>query len=438
MTGKKLVMLIGGTRPEAIKLAPVIWGLDETGVEYIFVWSGQHYDYEMSRVFFEELKLPEPVLDLDVGSGTHAEQTAKAIIGIENAIKKLNPSVVVAQGDTNTVAAAALASAKTLTPFAHVEAGLRSWDRTMPEEINRVLADALAQHCFAPTELAAINLMHEGIPIRKIHVTGNTIVDAVHRYITESRERRKSLLTQLNLGEREYAIATIHRQENISNPEKLGNIAKALATIAEEVPVIFPLHPRTRKTLENLNLTSKLTEKGVLPLNPLGYFEFLGLLDASLLVLTDSGGVQEEAYILGIPTLTLRYNTERPETVLSGINKLVGTDTETIVKEAKATLENRGEIIERWRSMQGLLGKGDAGARIAKILAENLEEGVDSIDSREDPFITYAMVSPENVPWQDIVAIYDERGFATVTAEKARVAVVRASHTRLKALAGAD
>jgi UDP-N-acetylglucosamine 2-epimerase (non-hydrolysing) len=430
-------MVVGGTRPEAIKLAPVIWGLEEAGVEYVFVWSGQHYDYEMSRVFFEQLKLPEPALDLEVGSGTHAEQTAKAMLGIENAVKKLKPSVVVAEGDTNTVAAAALASAKTLTPFAHVEAGLRSWDRTMPEEVNRVVADALAQLCFAPTELAAINLMHEGVPLRKIHVTGNTIVDVVHRYIGVARERRETLLTQLNLEEREYAIATVHRQENVSNPERLASIAKALARIAEEVPVVFPLHPRTRRALEELNLAAKLAEKGVRLLNPLGYFEFLGLLDASLLALTDSGGVQEEAYILGVPTLTLRYNTERPETVLSGINKLAGTDADTIAREAKVALEKRDEIIEKWRRMQGLLGKGDAGARIAKILAEHLEERVDSIDSREDPYITYAAVALEKAPWGDAVALYDEKGLATANAERARTVVVRAPFTRLKALAGA-
>lgn len=436
MAGKGPVMVVGGTRPEAIKLAPVIWGLEEAGVEYVFVWSGQHYDYEMSRVFFEQLKLPEPALDLEVGSGTHAEQTAKAMLGIENAIKKLKPSVVVAEGDTNTVAAAALASAKTLTPFAHVEAGLRSWDRTMPEEVNRIVADALAQLCFAPTELAAINLMHEGIPLRKIHVTGNTIVDVVNRYIGVARERRETLLTQLNLEEREYAIATVHRQENVSDSGRLASIAKALARIAEEVPVVCPLHPRTRRALEELNLAAKLAEKGVRLLNPLGYFEFLGLLDASLLALTDSGGVQEEAYILGVPTLTLRYNTERPETVLSGINKLAGTDADTIVREAKTALEKRDEIIEKWRRMQGLLGKGDASARIAKILAEHLEERVDSIDSREDPYITYAAVAPEKASWGDAVALYDEKGLATANAEKARVVVVRAPLTRLKALAG--
>ena len=426
MAGKGLILIVGGTRPEAIKLAPVIWGLEEAGVNYVFVWSGQHYDYEMSKVFFEQLKLPEPLLDLGVGSGTHAEQTAKAMVGVESAIKKLKPAIVVAQGDTNTTAATALASAKTLTPFAHVEAGLRSWDKTMPEEINRVLADALAELCFAPTELAAVNLMHEGVPLRKIHVTGNTIVDVVHRYIGVARQRREHLLAQLDLEERGYAIATVHRQENVSSAERLSSIARGLAEIAEEVPVVFPLHPRTRKALEELNLMKTLAEKGVRLLGPLGYFEFLGLLDASLLVLTDSGGVQEEAYILGVPTLTLRYNTERPETVLSGINRLVGTNAKTIVKEAKMVLERRSEIIERWRRLQGLLGKGDAGTRIAKILAEHLEDSVNSFDSRVDPYITYAAVNAEKAPWEDAVALYDEKGLATANPRKARTVVVRA------------
>jgi len=423
-------MIVAGTRPEAIKLAPVFWWLDKLGVDYVFVWSGQHYDYEMSKVFFEQLKLPEPVVDLDVRSGTHAEQTAKIMVGLEKVMDMYRPAVVVAQGDTNTVVATALTAAKKFVPFAHVEAGLRSWDRTMPEEINRVIADAIAQLCFAPTALAAINLMHEGVQLSRIHITGNTIVDVVHRYRDIATEEREETLKELGLQPYSYVLVTIHRQENTDNTERLQNLVKSLAKISRRIPVLFPAHPRTVNKLRDLGLLESLRE--VRMLKPLDYFRFLGLLRYASLVLTDSGGVQEEACILKVPTLTLRYNTERPETVLAGINKLVGTEEEKIVTATLDTLERRDEIVKHARNCEDFLGRGDAGEKIAKILA-NVDVEVPTADTRTDPYITYAILNipPSNCDNCELIAIYGNAGLAVEDATKARKFLVRGPLTKL-------
>lgn len=423
-------MIVAGTRPEAIKLAPVFWWLDKLGVDYVFVWSGQHYDYEMSKVFFEQLKLPEPVVDLDVRSGTHAEQTAKIMIGLEKVMDMYRPAVVVAQGDTNTVVAAALTAAKKFVPFAHVEAGLRSWDRTMPEEINRVIADAIAQLCFAPTALAAINLMHEGVQLSRIHITGNTIVDVVHRYRDIATEEGEETLKELGLQPYSYVLVTIHRQENTDNTERLQNLVKSLAKISRRIPVVFPAHPRTVNRLRDLGLLESLRE--VRMLKPLDYFRFLGLLRHASLVLTDSGGVQEEACILKVPTLTLRYNTERPETVVAGINKLVGTEEEKIVTATLDTLERRDEIVKHARNCEDFLGRGDAGEKIAKILA-NVNVEVPTADTRTDSYITYAILNtpPSNCDNCELIAIYGNAGLAVEDATKARKFLVRGPLTKL-------
>jgi UDP-N-acetylglucosamine 2-epimerase (non-hydrolysing) len=238
-------MVVAGARHGAIKLASVFWWLERFGVNYVFVWSGQHYDYEMSRVFFEQLRLPEPAVDLDVRSGTHAEHTAKIMMGLEEAVDKYKLTVVVTQGDTNTVVAAALTAAKKQVPFAHVETGLMNWDRTMPEEINRIVADAVAHLCFAPTALAATNLMHEGVPTSRIHITGNTIVDVVHSYKDIASEEGEKMLKELGLQPHSYVLVTIHRQENTDNPERLQSLVNALAKIFRRIPVVFPAHPHT-------------------------------------------------------------------------------------------------------------------------------------------------------------------------------------------------
>jgi len=425
---KGSIMVVAGTRPEAIKLAPVIEGLDKLGVDYTFVWSGQHYDYEMSKIFFEQLGLPEPDENLDVRSGTHAEQTAKVMIKLEEVMEKYKLSIMVAQGDTNTVAATALTATKKLIPFAHVEAGLRSWDRTMPEEINRIIADAVAELHFAPTELAAINLMHEGISLEKIHITGNTIVDVVYKYKEYATREGENLLSKLNLEPFSYILVTVHRQENTDDPERLQNIVKAIIELSKKYAIVFSMHPRTVNRLEKYGLWSKLSSRSIHILKPLGYFQFLGLLMKSLIVLTDSGGVQEEACTLKIPTITLRYSTERPETVFVGINKIVGTEWQKVVAETIKSISSRNEIIKQAENIPNPFGDGRASERISTILKHKLEEGVKIMFKgvHEDPFITYAIKSrPPYGDFNSVVAMYDEKGIATTDISKARLFLVR-------------
>jgi len=430
-------MIVAGTRPEAIKLAPVIEWISRLGLSYMFVWSGQHYDYEMSRVFFEQLGLPEPHVDLNVRSGSHAEQTAKIMVGLEKIIDEYKPSAVVAEGDTNTVVASALAATKKLIPFAHVEAGLRSWDRTMPEEVNRVIADAIAEIHFAPTELAAVNLMHEGIPLRKIHVTGNTIVDVVHKYMDKARTEGERLLSELGLEEQSFILVTIHRQENTDNFERLQNIVKALTELSKRYTVVFPVHPRTVKRLGVFGLLDVLKSGNVQLLQPLGYFQFLGLLSKSLIVMTDSGGVQEEACTLKVPTITLRYNTERPETILLGINRIVGVEWKRVVEEALKVAEMRDEIVKNVEGKPNPLGDGRAGERIAGILKEGLKEGIniESADTRNDPYITYRLIFEDNTSNNDlavdVVVMYDDEGLPVTDKSRARMFIVRGPLSRV-------
>jgi UDP-N-acetylglucosamine 2-epimerase (non-hydrolysing) len=429
---KGSIMIVAGTRPEAIKLAPVIWWLDRLGVEYVFVWSGQHYDYELSRAFFEQLGLPEPVLDLDVRSGSHAEQTARIMVGVESAVKRFNPSIVVAQGDTNTVLATALASAKMFVPFAHVEAGLRSWDRTMPEEINRIVADVVAELNFAPSYLAAVNLMHSGVPLRKIFVTGNTIVDVVYRYEAVASDEGEKMMKELGIEPEKFILVTVHRQENTDVEWRLRSIVKILKELSKHMPIVFPAHPRTVNRLQQYSLLDDLRNYVILT-KPLGYFQFLGLLKNAFAVLTDSGGVQEEACILGVPTITLRYNTERPETVLAGTNIVTGVEPEKVVSIALNMIERRGEIAKK-RGCNNLIGDGSAGERIAKILNESRDKiAVEASDIREDPYIVHALV--ESLPQDnslDLIAMYDDSGLPTLNSSKTRWFLVKASLSRLR------
>jgi len=420
------ILVIAGTRPEIIKLAPVVEWLERLRADYVLVWSGQHYDYEMSRIFFEQLGIPEPDMTLDVGSGSHAEQTAKAMIGVEKVIARYEPSIVVAEGDTNTVVAAALTAVKMWVPFAHVEAGLRSWDRTMPEEVNRVVADALAELLFAPTELAAVNLMHEGVPLDKIYITGNTIVDVVLKHEKKALAYGRRLMETLGLEPYGYFLVTVHRQENTDNPCRLADILKALKKLAKHFPVVFPVHPRTLNRLKRLGLDGELRDSGIITMGPLGYFQFLGLLAHSLVVLTDSGGVQEEACTLAVPCVTLRYNTERPETVAVGLNKIVGTDPVSIMNAALSAAKRRDEITSKARSRPNPLGDGKAGEKIARILKEATEHGIriQTTDSRQDPYITYAQISSKAN--YTIIALYTQEGLATCDIKQAHTMVVRA------------
>ena len=386
----KPVMVVAGTRPEVIKLAPVFKWFDRLGVEYVFVWSGQHYDYELSRIFFDQLRIPDPNENLNVGSGTHAEQTAGVMMGLERLIEKYSPSVVVSEGDTNTVVASSLAALKCLVPFAHVEAGLRSWNMCMPEEVNRKIADTVATLHFAPTELAAVNLFFEGVSSQCVHVTGNTIVDMVSEYAGLARKRGEELLSDLGLGKYCYILVTVHRAENTEDPQRLRDIVMALEELSQYYDVVFPMHPHAEKRLMELGLIRHLQHVRIV--KPMGYLEFLGVLAHARVALTDSGGVQEEAFTLKVPAVILRYNTERPETTMFNVNVLAGADKDRIVKLALMQAERAEEI--RRLCFENPLGDGSAGRRIVEILKEVVENGlaIKEPDLRETPAIEYRLL----------------------------------------------
>jgi UDP-N-acetylglucosamine 2-epimerase (non-hydrolysing) len=408
---KKPLLIVAGTRPEVIKLAPVFKWLERLSLEYIFVWSGQHYDYELSKIFFEQLKIPDPHENLDVKSGTHAEQTSKIMVGLERLIERYSPSVIVAEGDTNTVVASSLTASKCSVPFAHVEAGLRSWNMCMPEEINRKIADAVATLHFAPTELAAINLLFEGTSPKSVHVTGNTIVDMVNEYEDLARKKGEKLLSELGLNKYHYILATVHRAENTDNPQRLKGIVTALEELSQYYDVIFPIHPRTEKKLTKFGLQQHLQHLRIV--KPMGYLEFLGVLAHAGVVLTDSGGVQEEAFTLKVPAVILRYNTERPETTMFNVNVLAGADKDRIVKLALMQAERADEI--RGLSFKNPLGDGSAGKHIAQILKEAIENGltIKEPDLRETPLIEYRLLeeySLESSPLFDLLVAFKGDG----------------------------
>lgn len=318
-------------------MSPIIRECERRGRDYFVLHTGQHYSYEMDKVFFEQLELPLPRYNLDVGSGSHAEQTGKIMAGVEDVLVKEKADVVLVQGDTNTVLAGALAASKLHIKVGHVEAGLRSFDRTMPEEINRVVADHVSDYLFAPTEPSRNNLLNEGIADGKIFVTGNTIVDSVFQN-QEIAGRKVKILEDLGLKPKEYFLVTAHRAENVDNKERLGEILKGLEMVKVEfsLPIIFPVHPRTRKMIKSFGLEFD----GIRAVDPLGFLEFLQLEANAELALTDSGGVQEEACILGVPCVTLRDSTERPETLSIGSNVLGGARSDDILAGAKFMLDH--------------------------------------------------------------------------------------------------
>lgn len=394
----KQIMCIMGTRPEIIKMEPVISSLRKRhqSSRVTLVHSGQHYDAEMSEYLLKELEYPTTHVNLRVGSGTQAVQTARMIVGYENAIRRLQPDLVLAQGDTNTVVAAGLAAIKLKVPFGHVEAGLRCYDRTMPEEINRTLADDCAQLCFAPTIRSAHNLLREGIPPDRIFITGNTIVDVCRTQIAKAREQSQ-ILERLGLGERDsHVLVTAHRQENVDNPSRLERIVRALSKL-KDLTIIYPVHPRTLDRLKRFKLLKTLLQNPHIKLiKPLSYLDFLRVLETSRIVLTDSGGVQEEALVLGVPCLTLRYSTERPETVEAGGNTLVGTDVQLIVKETRKRLTSQ----QRWVGRGSILGDGKAGVRIARIC---------STERRESLALQSPRYMRDGAPFYRLISIHKER-----------------------------
>lgn len=347
---------IVGARPNFMKAAPVIRALDELGVAQTVVHTGQHYDKRMSDVFFKELDLPEPDLNLGVGSGTHAEQTAALMVGLEKAFADLSPSIVVVYGDVNSTLAAALVAAKLHLPIAHVEAGLRSFDNAMPEEINRRVTDALADLLFVTSPEGIVHLANEGVAPDKIHFVGNPMIDTLlrnrHRF-DPARVRRA-----LGVGDR-YAVVTMHRPANVDDPEVAAKVVDALVEVSEFVEVVLPLHPRGRQTLESVGLRPSETLHVV---EPIGYVDFLSLVSGAALVITDSGGIQEETTILGVPCLTVRPNTERPITITHGTNQLVR------VEETAATARKALSDHATTQTAAPPLWDGNAGWRIAQVL----------------------------------------------------------------------
>ena len=355
-----MIAIVLGTRPEIIKMSPIVRECDRRGLDYYILHTGQHYSYEMDRAFFEALELPEPRYNLEVGSGSHSAQTGRIMTGIEEVFTTDRPDVALVQGDTNTVLGGALAASKLHIEVGHVEAGLRSFDRRMPEEINRVVADHISDHLFAPTELSRKNLLDEGIDEDKIHVTGNSVVDAVHQNLAIA-EKTSDIHHTLGIDPGDYIVVTVHRAENVDSRERLTSVLTALELVREEFDkeVVFPVHPRTKKMIEEFGLGID----GIRMVPPLGYLEFLQLEKEASLILTDSGGLQEEACILNVPCVTLRENTERPSTIRVGANILAGTETERIVAASRI-------MIGRTRRWKNPYGDGRSGERTVDLLVK--------------------------------------------------------------------
>jgi UDP-N-acetylglucosamine 2-epimerase (non-hydrolysing) len=340
------IMNVVGARPNFVKIAPLIREMNKRkGLEAILVHTGQHYDDLMATQFFEDLNISLPGVSLEVGPGSHAIQTGEVMKRLEPILERENPDVVIVVGDVNSTVAAALTAVKLQIPVAHVEAGLRSFDRTMPEEINRIVTDAVAHYLFVTEESGVLNLKHEGVPEERIFFTGNVMIDALQE--TRHAWERSSIKERLGVRKGEYGVMTLHRPSNVDDPARLQAWLKAIHTVAQQVPIIFPVHPRTQKHLvrqavptieETCEPGQPVPSMGVRCLQPLGYLDFMCLVSGARIVLTDSGGLQEETTVLGIPCLTLRDNTERPVTVTHGTNRLVGGSPEKLVSTAMEVL----------------------------------------------------------------------------------------------------
>jgi len=371
-----------GARPNFMKIAPIVHEIQRTaGIEHRLVHSGQHYDQQMSESFFEELHIPKPDVNLEVGSGSHAWQTAEVMKRFEAVVLEWKPDVVMVVGDVNSTLAAALVASKLGVTVAHVEAGLRSFDRSMPEEINRKLTDAISDLLFVTEQSGIQNLLKEGVEQGKIFLVGNVMIDCLveHRKIAEKSEILRRLGLQKDGAKASaYGLLTLHRPSNVDDPAVLRDILSTIATLAEKMPVFFPVHPRSLERIRQFGLGSYLAEeksgaaaRGIVPLPPLGYLDFLCLMDHARLILTDSGGIQEESTILGVPCLTLRENTERPVTVEQGTNQIVGRDPKKILAAAALVLG-----AERRAVKAPELWDGHAAERIVKILLEKLRPGL--------------------------------------------------------------
>jgi len=360
------VINVVGARPNFMKIAPLVeemWKV--ASIRPLLVHTGQHYDLAMSGAFFEDLEIPEPDFFLGVGSGSHAEQTARVMVEFEKVLENERPDLVLVVGDVNSTLACALVAAKLLIPVAHVEAGLRSFDRTMPEEINRKVTDHLSDYLFTTSEDANANLRLEGIPQEKIHFVGNVMIDTLRKY--EPIARAKKAAKTFDLEPQGYAVLTLHRPSNVDDPKAFALILDALEKILQKLPLVFPVHPRSRRRIAEFGLGARIGGLENLTLcDPLGYLAFLSLMMDSCFVMTDSGGIQEESTALGIPCLTLRENTERPVTVTLGTNVIVGNRPDRIVTEALRLLGGGGRA-----GRTPPLWDGQAAARIVGVIHQH-------------------------------------------------------------------
>jgi UDP-N-acetylglucosamine 2-epimerase (non-hydrolysing) len=353
------ILHVVGARPNFMKAAPVIAALRaHDGTAQTLVHTGQHYDANMSDIFFQQLGLPAPDINLGIGSGSHAEQTAKVMLAFERVVLDRQPDLVMVYGDINSTVAATLVSSKLGIQVAHVEAGLRSYDRTMPEELNRLVTDQLADLLLTPSEDGDANLLREGIPTERIHCVGNVMIDTLVRLLPLAAPP-----AGVPLDER-YVLVTLHRPSNVDDPDALRRLIEALADLSRQVQIIFPIHPRTRQRLATWGI-DLLSSERFLILDPLGYLQFLALQRDATAVITDSGGIQEETTYLGVPCLTMRENTERPITVTVGTNLMIGRDTARLCTEVRRILDGeakRGHIPPLW--------DGNAAQRIADIVTQ--------------------------------------------------------------------
>jgi UDP-N-acetylglucosamine 2-epimerase (non-hydrolysing) len=360
----KKIFVVAGIRPNFMKAAPLLQELRKHSETFQtrFIHTGQHYDVEMSAAFFQELQLPQPDRFLNVRSGSHAEQTAKVMIGFEHACIEERPDLVIVLGDANSTMACALTAKKLCIPVAHVEAGLRSRDWTMPEETNRVVTDVISDLLFTPSRDADENLLREGLPPERIHFVGNVMIDCLLEQLPQTSTR--DTLQQFGLEAGNYATLTLHRPSNVDNPDVLRGLVEVMSELSQTLPIVWPVHPRPRKTLERLGLVSRIeSTQGLRLTNPLGYLDMLSLNRWARLILTDSGGLQEEATVLRVPCITLRQNTERPVTVEAGANQVVGNHPDRIRAAVQSVLNDHNRAIripELW--------DGKAAARIIEVL----------------------------------------------------------------------
>ncbi len=363
------VICVCGARPNFMKIAPVHEALSRTGrVELLLVHTGQHYDERMSKLFFTDLQIPAPDLNLEVGSASHAAQTAEIMKRFEPVCLEHKPDWVIVVGDVNSTIACALVAVKLGVHVAHVEAGLRSFDRTMPEEINRLLTDAISDLLFVTEPSGVENLRREGVDDAKIHLVGNVMIDTLLRQ--RKRADESAILRTLGLRPKGYAVLTLHRPSNVDDARALGDILTALEEIARDLPIVFPIHPRTRSNLAKLGLEARVKALAALRcVEPLGYLDFLKLTAEAAVVLTDSGGIQEETTILGVPCLTLRENTERPITVSQGTNRLTGSRPDAILRAYREIREHppSTRVPDLW--------DGHAAERIAQVLVSRHRAG---------------------------------------------------------------